>query len=345
TPFCMRKCNYCDFVSFPRAQYPVEFAAYPALLLQELNLWRQQADFSALTSIYFGGGTPSLLPPASIGALLQAYLTAVHHQGVNRLSMGAQSFDDQLLQAMGRGHRGADTVAAVAAARRGGFTNIGLDLIYGLPRQDLAGFLRDLDQALSLQPQHLSLYGLTIEEHTPWGDLAAAGQLPPVDEDTAADMLETAIARLKQAGYHHYEIANFALPGYESKHNQAYWKRDNYLGLGVSAASCCAAHRFSNVRELSAYRDALDEGQLPLGEEEYLTIEEILAEAMFLGLRLIDGIDLQDFAAQYGISPEKYFKHQLKRLFKNNLAVVENDRLKLTPKGVMLGNRAFMEFV
>lgn len=363
-PFCLRKCNYCDFVSVPLVEHRQEFAEYADLLVDELRIWGQEADFSALRSIYFGGGTPSLLPPAAVAAIIDRlptceeitlelnpetvdaeYFRELKQTGVNRLSIGAQSFDDTLLKSMGRGHNSAQTLAAFAAARAAGFANIGLDLIYGLPEQTFAQWQHDLHMACALEPKHISLYGLTVEDNTPWGKAAVSGNLKLIDDDVAADMAEYAIDFLKQAGFHHYEIANFSKPGYESKHNTAYWQRDNYLGLGVAAASCCLEHRWSNSRCFSEYADAIRQGYLPQADHEYLNIEEILAEAMFLGLRMLDGIDLSTYQARYGIMPQKYFKKQVKKLIKNNLVEIVDGKLKLTDKGVLLGNEAFIEFV
>ncbi|MBR5429353.1 MAG: radical SAM family heme chaperone HemW, partial [Firmicutes bacterium] len=229
-PFCLRKCNYCDFASFPLEGHGPLFAAYPDLLARELELWGDAVDLSRLRTVYFGGGTPSLLESETIRRLLallppaarieectleanpetvdQARLTAFRQAGANRLSLGVQSFDQGLLRAMGRGHDGERAAAAVSWARQAGFDNISLDLIYGLPGQTLAQWRDSLERALALAPEHISLYGLTIHPDTPWGRQLAQGSLAAPDEDLAADMLELAMELLPENGFRQYEIAN-----------------------------------------------------------------------------------------------------------------------------------------
>ena len=250
-PFCLRKCNYCDFVSFPRSGREELFAAYHGLLEQELELWRREADLTRISTVYFGGGTPSLLAADTVSRLLGRLpavtectleanpetvdlprLAAFRQAGIDRLSLGVQSFDAELLRAMGRGHDGEQAARAVSLARQAGFDNISLDLIYGLPGQTVAQWRDSLERAAELAPEHISLYGLTIHENTPWGEALAAGRLEAPDDDLAADMLELALDFLPEQGFVQYEIANFARPGRESRHNCAYWQRDNYLGLG-----------------------------------------------------------------------------------------------------------------
>lgn len=364
SPFCVSKCNYCDFISYPLAGREDELAAYGGLLLLEAQLWGERAALGPWQSVYLGGGTPSLLPVKDISALLTylnaagaeitleanpdsvdaAKLTAWREAGINRLSLGAQSFDDTLLKAMGRPHTAAQINTAVRLARAAGFANISVDLIYGLPGQTLKAWQQDIEQALALGVEHISLYGLGLSADSLWGREAAAGRLSLPDDDTNADMLEAAISRLPQAGYAHYEIANFAREGYHSRHNCAYWQRDNYLGLGVAAASCAAEKRWFNERDLAAYAATLEESRLPMIEEERLSIEEVLGEALFLGMRLTAGIDLDAFAARYGTRAEHYYKKPLAKLHKAGLVEIADNRLRLTQRGIMLGNEVFMQF-
>ena len=363
-PFCLRKCNYCDFASRPLAQSGLEPAAYPQLLSRELALWREEADFSGLQTVYLGGGTPSLLAPDQVREILslfppvgeitleanpetvdEAKLAGFRKAGVNRLSLGAQSFDPELLQAMGRGHDGRQVVQAVAAARRAGFDNISLDLIYGLPGQGLDQWRHSLEQALALQPRHISLYGLSLHENTPWGRALAAGELSAPDEDLAADMLDMAMDLLPRAGLEQYEIANFAQPGYASQHNCAYWRRDNYLGLGPSAASCLANHRFANTPDLDLYREGLRQGRLPWAEDQVYDMDQVLGEAMFLGLRLLAGVEVAAYEQRYGVSPLRRFRHELDKLSRQGLIVCTQNNIRLSRRGVALGNRVFEEFV
>ena len=365
-PFCVSKCNYCDFVSYPVAGREAELAGYGRLLLGEAALWRERAEIGPLKSVYLGGGTPSLLPAEDVRTLLD-YLTCAADAeitleanpdsvsadkleawlkaGVNRLSLGAQSFDDSLLKAMGRPHSAVQIGEAVTLARSAGFNNIGVDLIYGLPWQSLSAWRATVAQALDLGVEHISLYGLSLSEESLWGRLAVAGELTPADEDISADMLEAALDTLPKAGYAHYEISNFARAGYESRHNTAYWRRENYLGLGAAAASCAAEKRWFNRREVREYEAELKAGRLPLIEEENLSIEEVLGEALFLGLRLTAGIDLEEFSARYGTRAEHYYKRPLKRLCKQGLVEISEGRLRLTRRGILLGNEVFMQFM
>lgn len=363
-PFCLRKCNYCDFVSFPVAACSGFYAAYAELLEKELALWQDQADLSRLSTVYFGGGTPSLMEPEAICRLLAlvpkvaectleaspetvdgARLAAFRAAGVNRLSLGAQSFDRDLLAAMGRGHDGERTAQAVRDAREAGFDNISLDLIYGLPGQTIGQWRDSLERAVALCPEHISLYGLTIHPDTPWGRALNAGDLAAPDDDLAADMLELAMDYLPRQGFAQYEIANFARPGRESRHNCAYWQRDNYLGLGVAAASCLNDHRFANTPEPRVYEEAIREGRLPWTEDEHYDIEQIMGEAMFLGLRLLRGVDVAAYEQRYGVNPLKRFRGELWQLQNQGLIEYDEGNIRLTPKGVALGNLVFEQFV
>lgn len=363
-PFCLRKCKYCDFISLPLAGRESVAADYLHLVEQELALYAGKADLSRLQTIYFGGGTPSLMQPAAVADLLQQ-LPAVQEitleanpetlnaenlrqfraAGINRLSLGVQCFDDDALQAMGRGHSSEQALQAVQMASQAGFDNIGIDLIYGLPGQSIADWRKQVEQAISLPVQHISLYSLTLEQGTPWFEAVAQGELTIADEDLSADMLELAIELLPQAGFAHYEISNFARAGFESSHNTAYWQRENYLGLGVAAAGCFANHRFSNTLSLEEYAEKLANAELPIAKEEFLDMDDVLAEAVFLGLRLIEGINFERFAAQYGIDPRKRFKPQIRHLTAAGLLICDEQGMRLSERGLMLGNQVFMEFV
>ena len=363
-PFCEKKCAYCDFVSLPQNKWEGIFDSYPHLLRRELELWDDDLDFSPLKTIYFGGGTPSLLSPDDVSSLLSLFPKAEEitleanpdslneekahaflQAGANRLSLGIQSFDDNLLHAMGRVHNSELAKKSLAEARAAGFGNIGIDLIYGLPEQSLDMWRADIESAITLAPQHMSLYCLSLSEITPWGLQKQKGELALPSDDTAADMFELARDLLEQAGFRHYEIANFAKPGYESSHNTAYWQRKNYLGLGAAAASCIAEHRWVNSRDVVEYAEAIENKLLPIIEEEVLNIDQVIAEAIFLGLRLMDGIDFAAFEKQYGLDPRKRFRRQISKLTKEGLLEADEKGMRLTRKGVLLGNRAFEQFV
>jgi len=360
-PFCLRKCNYCDFYSLPLSAAGDLFREYPRLLEKELTLWQSRIEPGSFSTVYFGGGTPSLLEPETIGHFLsllkteQAEITleanpetldaqrlsAFREAGVNRLSLGVQSFSPRFLEAMGRGHSPEQSRRAIRDARKAGFENIGLDLIFGLPGQSLEDWAHELEEALALETEHISLYGLTISQDCPWGK---AG-LSPQNDDLQADMLELATENLNRAGILQYEIANFARPGFASRHNRAYWRRENYLGLGPAAAGCIRNHRWNNVCDLPRWAAAVEKGELPLEGEELLSMDQVIAEAMFLGLRLLEGINCLDFAAQYGLDPRKRFKREISRMKKAGLLEEDENRLHLSRRGILLGDAVFAEFV
>jgi len=363
-PFCLRKCNYCDFVSVPIEEHRAERDAYAALLLKELALFEGEADFSQVQTVYFGGGTPSLMEAQEIGEILSRFSSATEttleanpetldpgrladfrRVGINRMSLGVQSFNPLFLREMGRGHSPEQAVAMVKAAKKEGFDNIGIDLIYGPPGQSLTDWQDDVQKALDLDIRHISLYGLTIEEDTPWGCLVKAGKLTPADDDLGAEMLELAITALECAGFRHYEISNFAKPGFESRHNLAYWRRENYLGLGVAAASCFLNRRMYNQTGLEKYQKMLEEGKRPLMDEESLGIDQVISEAIFLGLRLTAGIDFSAFAAQYGVDPRKRYKKEIAKMTEAGLLVLDAQGMRLTHRGLLLGNEVFRTFI
>ncbi|MDD2568945.1 MAG: radical SAM family heme chaperone HemW, partial [Clostridia bacterium] len=290
-PFCLKRCNYCDFVSNPIVNGDTYYENYSKYVIKEIALYGGQKE--PIKSLYFGGGTPTTLPVNKLTDILKkiaelyvfapdieitveanpatvdfVYLQALKKAGVNRLSLGGQSFNDAELGKMGRIHKAVDITATVNIAREAGFSNIGVDLIYALPNQTEAEWYYSLEQTIALNTEHISLYSLQLDNNSPWGKLTAQGEINEVDEDMAADMLKMAIETLEKAGFTHYEIANFARLGFESRHNNAYWQRENYLGLGVAAASCLENHRWVNTYSLADYFQKLDEDVKPLGEEE-----------------------------------------------------------------------------
>ena len=367
-PFCIKKCNYCDFVSYAVKDYKKEGEEYLHLLFKEAVYWHQTADLSGLESVYFGGGTPTVmtgLPDFIIdlrkllnikldteitvecnpGTIDINGLCALKEAGVNRLSIGVESLDDSELKNMGRIHSAAIAKETLASAKKAGFDNINIDLIYGLPGQTLAGWQGTLAKSLLLETQHISFYGLTLSEKTPWGRALEAGELTLPDDDVTADMMVWGEAVLIANGFSHYEIANFARPGFESRHNLAYWQRKNYLGLGIAASSFCDNRRFTNLKDFKAYRDAIQYGRNAISNEEILSERDVLSEAMFLGLRLLDGIDLSQLYERYGVRAEKYFVIEIDKLTGYGLLKTDDNKLKLTEKGLLLANEVFMEFL
>ncbi len=379
-PFCHAKCHYCDFNSYAGMLGLRE--EYVAALADEIALAGMRARHAdgrlrRCRTIFFGGGTPSLLTAEQVRLLLDASRVAfevdddaevtleanpgaleygqfdeLHAAGVNRLSMGAQSFDPALLRWMGRIHSPDEIETAFRSARAAGFTNINLDFIFALPGQTQAIWAETLERAIALAPDHLSLYNLIVEEGTPLYGWVARGKVREVDEDTAADMYEYAQRRLADAGYQHYEISNWAREGHACQHNLTYWRNLAWIGLGAGGASFFAGRRFSNVRPIRAYvarvRAALaapaPAGALPaaaIAEEELISSALEMAETAMLGLRLAEGVSLTDFRRRYGVDFWPTFEQRLGDIRALDLLAETCGRVRLTARGRMLGNEVF----
>lgn len=351
-PFCKQKCAYCDFYSLPRREEDMD--AY----VSALRLQLAETDFSGFQAdtIYFGGGTPSLLGPRRLAALLEAVsaacpvapgaeitfeanpdstsdagdLTALRQAGFNRVSLGMQSADDDELKAIGRVHTVAQVRAAVEAARRAGFENLSLDLIYGLPGQDLPRWRGNLSAALDLGPEHLSCYGLKAEPGTP---LYARRETLPGDEAQADMYLET-VELLEARGYRQYEISNFARPGRESRHNLKYWTLGEYVGFGPGAHSDFRGVRYAWARDL----DAFLRGDRLLSEAQRMTPRDREAERLMLSLRLTRGLDLAEWR-------RPSFPPFLERCEAAGYAVLEAGRWRLTPRGFLVSNQIIGELL
>lgn len=369
TPFCLSKCGYCAFNSQKLAD--ASLAEYVELLLEEMRLVAPSGR--KLDSVYFGGGTPSLLEAGQAGRLIQraeelfglaadceitleanpgtvdrATLAAFMNAGINRLSLGVQTFDDTLLHALGRPHSAEQARSAFTDARTAGFVNIGADMMHSLPLQNISRWKSDLQQAIRLAPDHLSVYGLTVEEGTPFYRRYPDGSPEMADEDVSADMYEMADDLLTAAGYEHYEIANYARPGYRSRHNCGYWRRDGYLGLGVGAHSFIKEGygvRFCNPSSLEEYGDALRAGRLPVIERQRLTLDDAMGEYFFLGLRLAEGIELSGFEREFGQSFAELYGTVTEELVQAGLVRAENGSLRLTRRGMLLSNQVFNRYV
>ncbi len=381
-PFCHVKCHYCDFTSYAgvlRLREPFVAALRDEIAYAGRQACREDGKKRRCRTIFFGGGTPSLLsaeqvalllatardafdvdPDAEIsleanpGALEYGHLDELRSLGVNRLSMGAQSFDAALLRWMGRIHSPEDVERAFGAARAAGFDNINLDFMYALPGQTLESWIATLERALALKPDHLSLYSLIVEEHTPLHRWVSEGKVAPPDDDLAADMYEHARERLREAGYIHYEISNWARPGHECAHNLTYWRNLPYIGLGAGAHSWYAGRRFVEAKSLREYTERVnasvtsprrDAGAaLPAAtiiEEEVISRELEMAETVMLGMRLTAGVDLADFERRYGQSLESVFAERLRDARAARLVETVEGRLRLTEQGTLLGNEVF----
>lgn len=370
-PFCLSKCGYCAFNS--QALSDTNLDEYVSLLLEEMQLVSSNIQGRQLASIYFGGGTPSLLAAehltkliekadtlfgtspdteitleANPGTVNQDRLAAFLAAGINRLSLGVQSFDDNFLQCLGRAHNSKQARQAFQDARNAGFKNIGMDLMHSLPGQSIQQWQRDLDQAVELSAEHLSVYGLTIEEDTPFFHRYPNGSPEKPDEDLSADMFEMADDILTTAGYEHYEIANYAGPGHRSNHNSGYWQRDGCLGVGVGAHSFFkdgSGLRTSNVNSLKLYREELAAGRMPHTDKHQLSRNEAMAEYMFLGLRLADGVSLDDFEHEFGCPCREVYGRVIDELIRLDLLLYQKTRLCLARRGMLLSNQVFSRFL
>ncbi len=360
-PFCRAKCAYCDFNSY--AGLESLFGDYVLALGREIQLVAGKLQLAA-DSIYLGGGTPTVLPATLLAAVLQAcgpadeitveanpgtlipaYLTHLLHQGVNRLSLGVQSFDDDLLHLLGRIHTADQARDNYRLARQAGFDNLNLDFIYALPGQTLHGWRKTLKEALALEPEHLSLYALALKEDTPLAARLACGELPPLDDDLAADMYLLAEEMLEAAGYLHYEISNWAKAGQWCKHNLKYWRNEPYLGFGAGAHSCFGGKRWANVIGPEEYLARLAEGQSPIANTEEIDRGLEMAETMILGLRLLEGMSFDDFRRRFDCDLEAVYGEALAEL--QEIGLLENDGsgVRLTGRGRLLGNEVFEKFL
>ncbi len=373
-PFCVKKCNYCDFASV--ADSPAAPPDYVATVIKEMELRAKSlSEPSEAGTLYLGGGTPSLLAPelvekimaaarrlyglvadaevtleANPGTVTLESLTCYRAAGVNRLSIGVQSLDDRMLKLLGRVHTAEEAREAVRMAQKAGFNNLGIDLMHSLPGQTLAHWEQSLTDAMSLCPGHISAYGLTIENGTRFAAMTQAGELSLPRDDDSARMYEVTIEMLRDAGFEHYEIANFARPGYRSQHNQVYWHRGSYLGFGAAAHSFLRdpgyGQRFQNPSDIGEYCRQVSLGNSP-GEGGVVELSkyEAMGEALFLGFRLLDGVDLAGFRDEFGESLSEAFPGVVQRHLANGLLVEHHNRLCLTGKGVLLANQLFAEFV
>lgn len=368
-PFCVRKCHYCDFNSGPASEAIHE--QYVAALESEIRSSRWRG--SAARTVFFGGGTPSELSTTHLGRIVRALrdsfdfpdpltaewtiecnpgtvsaasLAEIHKMGFNRISLGVQSFHDHHLQAIGRIHSAREAREAAAGARAAGFQRLNLDLIFCLPGQTLDEWKRDLDEALRLNPEHISLYNLTIEENTEFGRRYREGALALPDEDLSADMYEWAIHRTAKAGMEQYEVSNFAHPGEECRHNVIYWRQEPYLGFGVSAASYLDGLRWTNTGSMGRYlASAGRDGGPDLAGAERLPPREAAGEAVMLGLRTREGAELETIRSRWGLSPDREWAREIEEFVTDGLMVREGSRLRLTPRGVMLANAVCAAFL
>jgi oxygen-independent coproporphyrinogen III oxidase len=359
-PFCKQACHYCDF------HFSTNLTIRSAMvesLMKELKIQRHYLGGEKIETIYFGGGTPSLLTKEELASLLTEVtnnfavssgaeitleanpddlsperLTEFKLLGINRLSIGIQSFQDDVLQFLNRAHNASSALHCVADCREAGFDNISIDLIYAIPGQFEEAWVKNITTAIELNPEHVSAYNLTIEPQTVFGKWSAKGKLAPVLDDLAARQLEVLIKLLGDAGYQQYEISNFSKPGCESRHNSSYWQRKNYLGIGPSAHSYNNESRQYNVRNNHTYVKSLSEGKIPF-EKEVLTRDDQVNEYLLTTLRTNRGADLDVLIRDYDYDLMSHQNNYIQNLIARDLATLEHASLKLTQKGKMIADK------
>ena len=375
-PYCVSKCPYCDFNSHVVPVIPEK--SYTDALLRELEYYGAKEEWRARTvqSIFFGGGTPSTFKPASIGKLL-AWVAATfpidadceitleanpgtvdrenffgyRDAGVNRISVGVQSFQTQILKFLGRIHSADEARKALEVVRDAGFDNFSFDLIYANPGQSLRDLEADLAAALTFQSPHMSIYNLTFEEGTPFHQEFRSGRMKPLSEEEEIAMAELIEERLLSAGLHRYEISNYARSGCHSRHNVNYWRCGDYLGLGAGAHSYkrlnlegVFGQRWSNEKNPGRYITQVAESDHAVGQREEIELAKAAGEFMFLGLRMTDGISTKEFQARFG-KPPAIFYPQIANWLEGDFIVEQDGYLRLTKKGLMLANSIFVEFI
>ncbi len=369
-PFCIKKCFYCDFTSYLLTFEAAD--AYLNALSGEIRMYGHTLPHGLreVSSVYIGGGTPTCLPACEIrsvlekirsvfsllpecevtleanpGTISQEGLQELAECGVNRLSLGIQSFQDSHLGILGRIHTAGEAVEAIHLARKAGFRNLSLDLIYGIPGQTLEEWLETLSRTVDLSPEHISAYGLQLEEGTPLKRSVEKGEYEKCPEELDLSMYQAAIDFLTDSGYDHYEVSNFARTGKQCAHNLVYWMNQPYLGLGPAAHSCLFGERFSNEPLLERYLDKVARGVLPVEHRSILGAGVEMSETMFLGLRLINGVNLNLFLRRYGFEANEIYRAQITGLIEKGLLEQINGFLRLSKKGLPVANRVFSEFV
>lgn len=372
-PFCLKKCNYCDFLSGEESEF--QKREYVRALLNEIKYQAYDCEDYEVSSIYFGGGTPSSLKAQVIVELMEQTRAYFHVRedaevtvecnpgtvdreklalykmcGVNRLSLGLQSADNQELHMLGRIHTFEDFLESYDAARKAGFENINVDLMSGLPNQTLATYEKTLKQVLRLKPEHISAYSLIIEKDTPFYDLyaeddylRARGEQPKFlpSEEEERRMYELTKEMLADNGLFRYEISNYAKPGYECRHNIGYWRRENYIGMGLGASSLFGNTRFRNTDVLFDYR----KGNFDRMDEEVLSHRSQMEEFMFLGLRMTDGVSREEFRKNFGIEIDGVYAKPLQKLTENGYLEQKDGRIYFTDEGINVSTTLLTEFM
>jgi len=358
-PFCKKKCTYCDFFTVVSPKF------IPSLvdsIVKECHLRKDYLQNATINTIYFGGGTPSILNRAQFEQIFDAifklftvaddaeitfeanpddltteFFESIRALPFNRISIGIQSFNDEDLICINRRHTGNEAIQAVRNAQQAGFKNLSIDLIYGLPFQTLASWEQQVQTALSLNVQHISAYGLTYEEGTPLWKQREKGLVKAVDDEIMNEMHLLLVDKLKQNGFEAYEISNFSLPNYRSRHNTSYWKQEPYLGVGPSAHSYDINSRQWNVASITKYIKAVDENSM-LFEKEDLSLFDRYNDFVMVSLRTLDGLDVQLMEHEFGIELKTYCLQNIKTFIENKKVEYSDGRLRLTSEGIQISN-------
>ncbi|MBC7087144.1 MAG: oxygen-independent coproporphyrinogen III oxidase [Tissierellales bacterium] len=367
-PFCLKKCNYCDFVSF--SSNDKKISEYINYITKEIQIYRNTLNEDYIVnSIFIGGGTPSLIDSkhlktiideinqsfkvdseaeitieANPGTLDNTKLAIYHEIGINRISIGAQSLNDDILKKLGRIHNSYDVLDAVELIRTNQFKNYNIDMMIGLPDQTIYNVLTDLENVIKLKPTHISLYSLIIEEGTLFFELEKHGQLNLPNEDEERIMYHKAIELLEKNGYKQYEISNFAKEGFECRHNLKYWTLMPYIGLGLNSHSYIENTRYSNYSNFDEYYKKIKENKLPVSSEEYIDDISRMTEYIILGIRLNKGINKKHFKENFGIDIEDYYKDAIIKNKQNGNIYEDEETIKLTKKGLDFSNIVELDF-
>lgn len=366
-PFCKSRCFYCDFTTYVAPRPEVD--AYVTYLEQELELLGRETD-KPLKTVFFGGGTPTYLDVGQLRQVLSALhrhfvieadaeftmeanpgtvspekLEVLHSFGVNRISFGAQTFDENLLMAIGRTHDRDAIFRSVEQAQAAGFERINLDLMFGLPEQTLESVSRAIDEVCRLDIRHISAYWLIVEPDTPFERWQEQGLLPLPGEDAEGDMYDFVRNTLKDRGFEHYEISNFAKPGQAALHNLVYWRNEPYLAAGVGAHGYARGHRYENVKKLMDYAKLLSTGKRPIADSHLVSAAESVENTMMLGLRLREGVSLREFRQRHGVPLDSVFGETIERLVTQGLLCLADDRVMLSDEAWPIANLVFEKFV
>lgn len=370
-PFCKKKCSYCDFKSFENISEEI-IKKYITSFVKEIQETKNNRNY-IVSTIYIGGGTPSFIDCALIKDVLQAIykkweikvdaeitievnpgtttkekLEAYKLMGINRLSIGLQSTNNYLLNKIGRIHTYQDFIETYINARKAGFENINIDLMLALPEQTLEDLMQSVKKVINLNPEHISIYSLILEENTPLWKKVERKEESLIDDELERQMYWKSKQAFEEAGYKHYEISNYSKPGYESRHNKNCWLQKEYLGYGIAAHSYFNEKRFYNIDNINKYIENIEEGNVEKNiiiEDENRTKEDIAKEYMMLGLRKIDGVSISEFQRKFELNPLFYFRFEISKLQEMDLVEVDLDSIKLTRKGLDLANIVFEEFV